>query len=87
MSEFLQGATFLGSLAVALFFLRFWQRSREPLFAVFGVAFAVFAVNRVALVVLDEADEERRLWVYASRAVVFAMIAGAVLHQNLRSRR
>jgi 4-hydroxybenzoate polyprenyltransferase len=87
MSEFLQGATFLGSLAVALFFLRFWQRTREPLFAVFALAFTVFSANRVALVVLDESDEGRRLLVYASRALVFAMIAGAVLHQNLRGRR
>lgn len=87
MSEFLQGATFLGSLAVALFFLRFWQRTREPLFAVFAVAFAVFAVNRIALVVLEESDEGRRLLVYATRALAFAMIAGAVLHQNLRRRR
>lgn len=87
MSEFLQGATFLGSLAVAVFFLRFWQRTRVPLFAVFALAFTVFAANRVALVVLDESDEGRRLLVYASRALVFAMIAGAVLHQNLRGRR
>jgi phosphoglycerol transferase MdoB-like AlkP superfamily enzyme len=87
MSEFLQGATFLASLAVALFFLRFWRQTREPLFAVFAAAFAVFAANRVALVVLEDADETRRLWVYVSRALVFAMIAGAVLLQNLRRRR
>lgn len=87
MSAFLQGATFLGSLAVAVVFLRFYRQSREPLFGVFAAAFAVFAVNRVVLAVLDENDEDRRLWVYASRALVFAMIAGAVLHQNLRRRR
>lgn len=86
MSEFLQGATFLGSLAVALCFLRFWRQSREPLFLVFAAAFAVFAVNRIALAVLDDADESQRLWVYASRAAAFAMIAGAVLQQNLRRR-
>lgn len=86
MSDFLQGATFLGSLAVALFFLKFWRQSREPLFGIFAIAFAVFAVNRVFLVLLGDDDDDRRLWVYASRAAVFAMIAGAVLHQNLRRR-
>lgn len=86
MSDFLQGATFLGSLAVAVVFLRFWRRSHEPLFAVFAAAFTVFAANRIALAVLQDSDEDRRLWVYASRALVFAMIAGAVLHQNLRRR-
>lgn len=86
MSDFLQGATFLASLAVAVLFLRFWRQSREPLFAVFAGAFAVFALNRVALAVLDDSDEEHRLWVYVSRAVVFALIAGAVINQNLRRR-
>jgi hypothetical protein len=38
----------------------------------------------VLLTVLD--DETSRLWVYATRALVFAMIAGAVVHQNLRRR-
>jgi hypothetical protein len=86
MSEFLQGATFLGSLAVAVCFLRFWRESREPLFLVFAGAFTVFAVNRVALAVLDDGDETQRLWVYATRALAFSLIAGAVVHQNLRRR-
>ncbi len=84
MTEFLQGGTFLASLAVALFFLRFWRDSRDPLFAVLSGAFAVFAVNRVLLVVLE--SEDRRLWVYASRAAVFALIAAAVLAKNLDRR-
>lgn len=77
----MQGGTFVASLAVALFFLRFWRQSHDPLFAVLSGAFAVFAVNRVLLFVL--ASEDRRLWVYASRAVVFALIAAAVLAKNL----
>lgn len=85
MSEFLQGGTFVASLAVALFFLRFWRMSREPLFAVLAGAFAVFAVNRLLLTVLE--SEDRRLWVYATRAVVFALIAGAVVAKNLDRRR
>jgi hypothetical protein len=85
VTDFLQGGTFLASLAVALFFLRFWRLTRDPLFAVLSGAFAVFAVNRVLLVVLE--SEDRRLWVYASRALVFALIAAAVLAKNLdRSR-
>jgi 4-hydroxybenzoate polyprenyltransferase len=86
MSEFLQGATFLGSLAVAVCFLRFWRQSREPLFLVFAGAFLLFAINRVVLVVLDDADEEQRLWVYVSRALAFSLIAAAVVRQNLRRR-
>lgn len=86
MSDFLQGATFLASLAVAVCFLRFWRDSREPLFLVFAGAFTLFAVNRVVLAVLDEGAEQQRLLVYASRSVAFALIAGAVVHQNVRRR-
>jgi hypothetical protein len=85
VSEFLQGGSFVASLAVALFFLRFWRQSGDPLFAVLSGAFLVFAANRVLLAVLE--SEDRRLWVYASRAVVFALIAAAVLAKNLERRR
>lgn len=85
MSEFLQGGTFVASLAVALFFLRFWRLSREPLFAVLSGAFAVFALNRLLLTILE--SEDRRLWVYLTRAVVFALIAAAVIAKNLDRRR
>ena len=81
MSQFLQGGTFVASLAVGLFFLRFWAQSRELLFGVLAGAFFAFAANRVLLAVLD--SEDSRLWVYLSRAVVFALIAAAVLAKNL----
>lgn len=84
MSDFLQGASFLASLAVALFFLRFWVVTRDVLFGVLSGAFLVFAVNRVLLVALE--SEDQRLWVYASRAAVFALIAAAVLAKNLDRR-
>lgn len=85
MSEFLQGGTFIASLAVALFFLRFWRLSREPLFAVLSGAFGVFALNRLLLTILE--SEDRRLWVYLTRAVVFVLIAAAVIAKNLDRRR
>ena len=83
MSEFLQGATMLGSIAVAVFFLRFWRQTADRLFAVFAAAFAVFALNRLLLAVLDEGSETRT-WVYALRAATFLMIAVAVLDKNVR---
>jgi hypothetical protein len=84
VNDFLQGGTFVASLAVALFFLRFWWQSRDPLFAVLSGAFFVFAGNRLLLTVLE--SEDRRLWVYATRALVFALIAAAVLGKNLDRR-
>lgn len=86
MSDVVQGATALASLAVAVFFLRSWRVTRDPLLAVFAAAFAVFALNRVALSVLDE-ESESRLLVYLSRALVFTMIAAAIAWKNMSSRR
>jgi len=67
-----------------MFFLRFWVASRDLLFGVLAGAFLVFAVNRVLLVLF--ASEDRRLWVYATRAAVFALIAAAVVLKNLDRR-
>lgn len=83
MSEFLQGATMMASVAVTLFFLRFWRQTSDRLFAVFAAAFALFALNRLLLAVLDE-ESETRTWVYALRAATFLMIAAAVLDKNVR---
>lgn len=83
MSEFMQGATMMGSVAVAVFFLRFWRQTSDRLFAVFAAAFALFAMNRLLLAVLDQ-ESETRTWVYALRAVTFLMIAAAVLDKNVR---
>ena len=83
MSDFLQGGTALASLAVALFFLRYWRETGDRLLAVFAVAFTVFAVNRLLLSVLDEGSEART-WVYLLRAVMFTMIAAAVVDKNYR---
>ena len=87
MNDFLQGATMLASLGVALFFLKYWRTTGDRLFAAFSAAFAVFAVNRVLLASLDE-DAEARTWVYLLRAAAFVLIAAAVVDKNYgRARR
>ena len=85
MNDFLQGATMLASLGVALFFLKYWRRTHDRLFLVFALAFTVFAGNRVLLSVLDE-ESEARTWVYLVRALTFVLIALAVLDKNYGSR-
>lgn len=86
MSEFLQGATMLASVGVALFFLRFWRSTGDRFFAVFAAAFGVFAVNRLLLAALAE-DSEARTWVYGLRAAMFLMIAAAIVDKNYGRRR
>jgi hypothetical protein len=81
MVEFLSGVIFAGSLTAALFFLRFWRQTADRLFAIFAVAFALFAVSRLALVILDETNEARA-WVYLLRLATFVLIIAAILDKN-----
>lgn len=81
MIEFISGASTLASLAIALFFLRFWRETGDRLFGIFSLAFAVFAVNRLVLTVLDETDEARE-YVYLVRLLVFLLILAAILEKN-----
>lgn len=87
MNDFLQGATMLASLGVALFFLKYWRSTGDRLFAVFSAAFVVFAVSRGWLALLDE-ESEARTYIYLLRALAFALIAVAIVDKNWgRSRR
>ncbi len=79
MSDFVSGATMLACLAIALYFFRFWRGTRDRLFAIFALAFAVFAVNRLLLTLLDE---ENGIYVYASRAAAFLLIILAIIDKN-----
>lgn len=78
---FLAGASTVAAAAIALFFLRFWRDTHDRLFLFFAIAFAIFALNRLVLSVLDDESEGRTL-VYVVRAAAFALIIGAIVDKN-----
>lgn len=82
---YLQGATTMGCIALSVFFLRFWQRSRDRLFAIFSLAFLVFALNR-GLIVAFENNTEVEAVIYGARALAFGLILLAILDKNRASR-
>jgi hypothetical protein len=84
---FLAGATCFGSAIAALFFARFWRETGDRLFLFFGFAFAVFAVNRLLLTILDDDGSDGRTALYLIRALAFAMIALAIWDKNRPGRR
>ena len=81
MEDFLNGASFVAAAAIALFFLRFWRDTDDRFFALFAIAFGVFALNRVALAALDD-DSEARTLVYLARALAFGLILVAIIDKN-----
>jgi hypothetical protein len=83
--DFLAGATMLASFAIALFFLRYWRQTGDRLFAIFAVAFTVFACSRAILTLLDEAHEARP-YVYLLRLAAFVLIIVAIVDKNRAAR-
>jgi Family of unknown function (DUF5985) len=80
--EFLSGAVTLGFLVGALFFLRFWRRTRDRLFLAFAVAFVLLALNQAAAQWLGAADE-RVGYAYVLRVIGFVLILAAIVDKNL----
>ncbi|MGH2806804.1 MAG: DUF5985 family protein [Actinomycetota bacterium] len=85
MTQFIHGATTLANLLVSVYFLRFWHESRDRLFAIFSVAFFIFAGNRILLSVLDT-ENEVRTFVYVLRLIAFLLIIVGVVDKNRPSR-
>ena len=81
MILFLSGVLTMGYITAALFFLRFWRRSADRLFAWFSAAFFILAVQRVFVVLTPDSD-----LVYVVRLLAFVMILVAIWDKNRASR-
>ena len=71
----------MGCLVAALFFLKFWRRSRDVLFVYFATAFAILAANWALLAFFDPAHEVRTVY-YTIRLAAFLLILVAIWHKN-----
>ncbi len=67
-----------------LFFLRFWRRTRDSLFAAFALAFWLFAANQTLVAVWGLEGDERG-WIYLVRLAGFSVIIAAILKKNFES--
>lgn len=81
MTLFLSGAIFLGNLVVAMFFLHFWKKTGDRFFGLFALAFVALSITRIALAIVDEANEERD-YLYFLRLLSFAIILVAIIDKN-----
>jgi hypothetical protein len=88
LHTFLAGAITLGYAVLGLFFLRFWRRTRDSLFASFAIAFFLLALNVVAAT-LAGPDEFHHAYIYLLRLAAFGLIIAAIIAKNMgvRSRR
>lgn len=77
----LMGAVAMASLVAALFFLRFWQQTRDAFFALFAIAFGVDAIARFALGLTQGWDENSPFY-YLARLLTFCLILAAIALKN-----
>lgn len=81
MSIFISGAITMGYLVAGIFFLRFWRDTRDRLFAMFGAAFFLLALQRFGLVLTLDVSERAPLW-YFVRLLAFVIIIIAIVDKN-----
>jgi hypothetical protein len=81
---FLSGAVTFGYLVCALLFLRFWRRTRDPLFMAFAIAFGLLGFGQ-ALLALANIPTEERGPIYLIRLAAFAVIILAIARKNRAS--
>jgi Ca2+/Na+ antiporter len=80
---FLHGAVTMGCAIAAIFFLRFWQQSRDPLFLRFSSAFLLLAVSYLLLGTVAFATEWR-VYVFVLRLLAFCLILYGIFEKNRR---
>jgi hypothetical protein len=85
MDSFIAGAIATGYVMAGLFFLRFWTRTREGLFAIFASAFWLLALNQ-GLVALAGVPREEQSWIYLLRLGGFLLIIAGIVAKNVRGK-
>lgn len=78
---FISGLLAAGYAVAALFFLRFWRRTGDRLFAFFSASFALLVLQRVLLAWAagGHADAD---WLYLLRLLAFVLILFAIIDKN-----
>jgi hypothetical protein len=83
IESFLLGIIVTCSLTAGMFFLKFWRRTRDPLFLAFSLAFTIEGLNRTAILFLDHPNEGSPA-IYLVRLFAFLIILAAILWKNRR---
>ena len=82
MTDLFTGAICMGSLLIALFFLRFWRDSGDRFFLYFAASFFIEGLHRLYSAVHDAGGEDSPLH-YLIRLLAYGLILWAILEKNL----
>lgn len=81
----LAGALATGYFVAMLFFFRFWRDTRDRLFLLFGIAFLIFAAQRVALAFGPDSLENQTP-LFLLRLAGYVLILIAIVDRNRHPR-
>jgi len=73
MNEFLGGAVAMGSLVIALFFLRYWKETSDRFFLYFALSFVIESLDRVLLTFIYSLQEDAPV-PYLMRLIAYGLI-------------
>ena len=82
---FLLGVIVTAAATAGAFFMRFWLKTRDPLFLAFSASFLIEAANRIRFLWLDNPNEGAA-GIYLVRLVSYLLILVAIVNKN-RARR
>ena len=82
---FMLGFVATASLVAAMFFLRFWRRTRDFLFLAFAIAFLYQAVSSTHTVFVSHPNGVNG-WFYFVQLCTYLLILAAILAKNRRAR-
>ena len=80
MKEMISGGVAMGYAVAALFFLKFWKRTRDQLFFWFAVSFWILSATRIGLVINNEKHEDTIFYIF--RFLAFSLILWAIWRKN-----
>lgn len=85
INQLISGAMVMAYVVVAAFFFKFWRSTRDRLFMIFGLAFFLLSVQRVALGLTTETIEDTTP-LYVVRLIAFILILIAIIDKNRSGR-
>jgi len=83
---FLQAVSATAAWVSATIFLRYWRESRDALFALFAVAFALLGLSWALLSVINPVGDASP-YIYGLRLVAFLLLIVAIIHKNRETAR
>ncbi|QOZ78745.1 hypothetical protein XH83_26990 [Bradyrhizobium sp. CCBAU 53351] len=81
LNPVLSGATAFASFLASVHFLKFWRKSGDALFLFFAAAFAIDAVARFVLAVVQVTNASEPVF-FIPRLITFGLIAFSIAGKN-----